>query len=49
MNSIMKSEYMYNSKFKKYVDKYCKKNNCTIKEAFKKKKIKLALWQYTDV
>lgn len=49
MNQVLKSEYMYNPKFKKYVDKYCKKHNCTIKEAFEKKKVKLAFWQYTDL
>lgn len=49
MSPMMKSEYMYNKKFKEYVDKYCEKHECTIKEAFKKKKVKLAFWQYTDL
>lgn len=49
INPVMKSEYMYNHKFKQYVDRYCKKHNCTVKEALKKKKVKLAFWQYTDL
>ena len=49
MSLIMKNEYMYNKKFQDYVDKFCKENCCTTKEAFKKKKVKLAFWQYTDL
>lgn len=49
MEQIMKNDYMYNSKFRKYVDEYCNKYNCTIKEAFKSEKIKLLFWQNTDL
>lgn len=49
MSPIMKSEYMYNPKFREYVDKYCEKHNCTVKEALKSKKIKLVFWKYTDL
>lgn len=46
---MMKSEYMYNLKFKEYVDKYCEKHECTVREAFKSKKVKMAFWKYTDL
>lgn len=49
MSKMMESEYMYNKKFKECVDKYCAKHKCTTKEAFKKEKVKLAFWQYTDL
>lgn len=49
MSAILKNEYMYNKKFREYVDRYCEKHECSVKEALKKKKIKLAFWQYTDL
>ncbi len=47
--SLIKNEYHYNSKFKKYVDEYCKKNKISVEEAFCKIHIKRMFWRYTDV
>lgn len=49
MKLVMKSEYMYNSKFRKYVDEYCEKHNCTIEEAFKSNEIKTIFWMNTEL
>lgn len=49
MISLIRNEYRYNSKFKKYVDEYCIKNECTIDEAFNNEEIKKIFWRYTEV
>lgn len=45
----MKNEYRYISKFKKYVDEYCNKNDCAVDKALKEERIKRMFWLYTEV
>ena len=46
---LVRNEYKYNSNFRKYVDEYCYKNNCTIEDAFKDDYIKQMFLKFTDV
>lgn len=47
--SLMRNEYVYNLSFKKYVDEYCDKNECTLEEAFNSEQVKRKFWMYTEV
>ena len=49
MSLLIKNEYRYNSNFKKYVDEYCAKNECTLEDAFKTDQVKKKFWIYTEV
>lgn len=49
MNNLMMNEYRHNTKFRKIVDEYCNKNECTLKDAFKDDQIKNKFWMYTEV
>lgn len=49
MYSMLKSEYMFNSNFRRYVDEYCRKNGCTKEDAFNKKEVRQTFWKHTDV
>lgn len=46
---LIHNEYRFNSNFRKYVNEYCKKNDCSIEDALKDKNIKRMFWRYTDV
>lgn len=46
---LILNEYRHNSKFRKYVNEYCKKNKCTIKDALKTEKVKQRFWLYTEL
>ena len=45
----MQNEYKFNEKFKKYVDKYCIANKCTVEEAFRHELVRQAYLYYTEV
>jgi len=49
MYAMLKSEYIFNKKFKQYVDEYCYKNSCTKEDAFNKREVRQKFWKYTDV
>lgn len=49
MNNLMINEYRHNTKFRKIVDEYCNKNECTLEDAFKDDQIKNKFWMYTEV
>lgn len=46
---LVQNEYKYNSKFRKYVNEYCIKNECTLDDAFNDSYIKQMFWKYTEV
>lgn len=45
----MENEYKFNQRFRKYVDKYCITNNCTVEEALKHALVRQAYLYYTEV
>lgn len=47
--TLVENEYNYNSNFRKYVDEYCKSNNCTLENALKNEQIKRIFLKYTEV
>ncbi|MBD5487302.1 MAG: hypothetical protein HDR13_00685 [Lachnospiraceae bacterium] len=47
--NLIQNEYRYNSNFKKYVDEYCAKNECTLEDAFQNEQVKRKFWMYTEV
>lgn len=47
--SLVSNEYNFNFNFRKYVDQYCKDNNCTPEDAFKDEQVKRMFWRYTNV
>ncbi len=47
--NLIKNEYRYNSNFRKYVDEYCNKHECTVEEAFNDAHVKQMFWRYTEV
>ena len=49
MINLMKNEYQYNSNFRKYVDEYCNRNQCSVEEAFNNENIKRMFWRYTEI
>ena len=46
---MIKNEYNYNTYFKRYVDEFCRVNNCTIEEALENEQVKRMFWRYTEV
>jgi len=49
MTDLMKNEYQYNSNFRKYIDEYCNRNDCTVYEAFNNDEIKRMFWRHTEI
>ena len=49
MTNLMKTEYQHNSNYRKYLDEYCKINNCAVYEAFSNEEVKRMFWRYTEV
>ena len=49
MQERMMNEYRFNTKFREYVDKYCKKHEITIDEAMEHKLIRQVYLDYTEV
>lgn len=47
--NLIQNEYMYNANFRKYVNEYCKNNNCLIEDALNNEQIKKMFWRYTEV
>ncbi|WP_304431151.1 hypothetical protein [Romboutsia ilealis] len=46
---MIRNEYNYNTNFKKYVDEFCKNNNCTVEDALENDQVKRMFWRYTEV
>lgn len=38
--NLIQNEYRYNSNFQKYVDEFCRSNNCTVEDAFNNEQVK---------
>lgn len=49
MEERMRNEFTLNSKFRDYVNKYCKKHEITIDEAMEHKLIRQVYLDYTEV
>ena len=49
MQERMMNEYRFNTKFREYVDKYCKKHEITIDEAMEHKLIRQVYLDYTEI
>ena len=45
----IKNEYMFSSKFRQYVDKYCAQHKITVDEALKHEIVRQVCLQYTEV
>ena len=45
----VKNEYMFSSKFRQYVDKYCVQHKITVDEALKHEIVRQVCLQYTEV
>ena len=43
------NDYMYNQRFREYVDKYCQKHGCTVDEALTHELVRQAWRHYTEV
>lgn len=46
---MLHNEYMFNQRFREYVDKYCKTYGCTVDEALTHELIRQAYLYYTEV
>lgn len=46
---MLHNEYMYNQRFRNYVDKYCKTYGYTVGEAFTHELVRQAYLYYTEV
>ena len=46
---MIKNEYNYNTNFKRYVDDFCRINNCEVEEALENEQVKRMFWRYTEV
>lgn len=49
MNLLISNEYKYNVCFKKFIDDFCKRNGCTLEDAFNDERVKRRFWMYTEV
>lgn len=49
MQNLIKNEYNYNPYFRKVVDEYCRKEGCTLEDAFNNEYIKRRFWMSTEV
>ncbi len=49
MSCLIQNEYRFNSDFRKYVDEFCKNNECALEEAFKDEQVKRKFWLYAEV
>lgn len=47
--NLMINEYRYNATFRKYVNEYCNKNECTLEDTFKDDQVKRKFWIHTEV
>ena len=45
----LENEYLYNPDFREYVDKYCKRYNLTVDEAFRQEIVKQVYLYYAEV
>lgn len=46
---MMQNEYKHNSKFREYVDAYCKKHRISVAEALEHEIVRQVFLMYTDV
>lgn len=46
---MLHNEYMYNKRFRDYVDKYCRVYGYTLEEAFTHEQVRRAYLHYTEV
>lgn len=46
---MLLNEYQHNSRFKDYVDKYCKYHQVSLDEAFKQELVRQVYLYYTEV
>lgn len=49
MGRNLHNEYRHNSKFRAYVDKYCKAHDITVEEALQHELVRQAYLYYTEV
>lgn len=49
MGRNLHNEYRHNSKFRAYVDKYCKANDIKVEEALQHELVRQAYLYYTEV
>lgn len=47
--SNLENEYRYNTAFREYVDKYCKRYNLTVDEALRQEIVKQVYLYYAEV
>ena len=45
---MIQNEYMFNRRFREYVDKYCQDNECTVEEAFTHEAVRKAYLHFTE-
>ena len=45
---MIQNDYMFNRRFREYVDKYCKKHGYTVEEALTHELVRQAYLHYTE-
>lgn len=46
---MLQNEYIFNQRFREYVDSYCKNHGCTVDEALTHELVRQACLYYTEV
>ncbi len=49
VRQMEENEYRHNSRFRKYVDEYCREHGVTTEEALDRDKVRQAFWRFTEV
>ena len=47
--NLIRNEYKYNANFRRFVDEYCEKKDCTLEDALNDEHVKRKFWMYTEV
>ena len=49
MRQMAENEYRYNSRFRAFVDDWCREHGVTTEEALERDEVKQAFWRFTEV